>query len=732
MAEPITEAQGLIGQARWSEALSVLASIQTPSGAVVMLRQFAGNMQAMRQHRPDVYGQLFAAPADRTYQVINAADGLATVAHVDDGGDATSLSPGNRPKQAVPKMLEAFGKAYTDGSPLGLCGLGDGYLLSVLAGQPPTLFMDQQQAVHIIEPDMALLRTLLTLHDWSDEAGPIADGRFAWHIGPTWDEHFVAHLEAEPDFPPPGAVVQQGVEREAIAARMRQLSAWYQQHIDELGGAVERLYARPRDVDWSTLLSERSPRPPRVLLITCRFTTVLQYAARDMATAFEQAGWQAEVAMEKTGYHRLTYPALRKRLLALNPDAVFMIDHDRRGQPNLLPPQLPVVNWIQDHLPHLTTTEAGAAMSGHDFAMSFAAPMFTDTYGYPSRQVMDMPMMVTLPPTLPKRWANDGDDLVYVSNVSQQPRDIVEQVVAAQKPPFTPYVQRACQRMLELYKDGGALPTRWHLFRLIDQVQNELGGELSPTAREQFVHLIWNPLNSALYRQQALRWVAEAAEALGLSLAIYGNGWEKHPDFAGYARGPVTHGPDLEAVTRATKINLQLEPYPCCAHHRMLDGLASGGFFLVRHHPNNVLLQELSNFLRAHVPADAESAEAALAAVADEQRDALAALIDRAAGISYAEPPDPVKQVRCWQRAELLIDQPQLLPRLDAVSFTDAATCRQLIEQFVADQRTRRDIADEQRRNIIPRLTFQNTARRLGAFLADRLSAATSSDHAAA
>ena len=49
------------------------------------------------------------------------------------------------------------------------------------------------------------------------------------------------------------------------------------------------------------------------------------------------------------------------------------------------------------------------------------------------------------------------------------------------------------------------------------------------------------------------------------------------------------YGPDLEALTRRSKILLQLEPYACYTHQRMLDALLAGGFTLVRSHPINTL-----------------------------------------------------------------------------------------------------------------------------------------------
>ena len=44
-----------------------------------------------------------------------------------------------------------------------------------------------------------------------------------------------------------------------------------------------------------------------------------------------------------------------------------------------------------------------------------------------------------------------------------------------------------------------------------------------------------------------------------------------HPDFAPFARGPVKYGPELEALTRRSKINFTLEPFFSVSHQRLVD-----------------------------------------------------------------------------------------------------------------------------------------------------------------
>ena len=97
-------------------------------------------------------------------------------------------------------------------------------------------------------------------------------------------------------------------------------------------------------------------------------------------------------------------------------------------------------------------------------------------------------------------------------------------------------------------------------------------------------------------RRGSAGWAAAAALEAGSTLALYGNGWDRHPDFTAFARGPVAYGADLVTLTRRTKVNLQVVPYPCL-HQRLLDGLVAGGFFLARRHLSDVAPQAMSNLL---------------------------------------------------------------------------------------------------------------------------------------
>jgi hypothetical protein len=134
---------------------------------------------------------------------------------------------------------------------------------------------------------------------------------------------------------------------------------------------------------------------------------------------------------------------------------------------------------------------------------------------------------------------------------------------------------------------------------LLRRAKTETG--LSPgstQADHALLHSYLYPLSELLLRQTTLEWVADYCDRTGRRLHLYGNGWESHPRFAGYARGSAKNGAELRAVYQASAINLQIVGTGAI-HQRLLDGLAAGGFFLIRYTPGDVIREPAERLIDA-------------------------------------------------------------------------------------------------------------------------------------
>ncbi len=562
---------------------------------------------------------------------------------------------------------------------------------------------------------MTLVLTCLMIHDYSGPAGPIEQQRFAWFVGSEWFSAYEAAIEAEPCLPPPSVTITLQADARPIANHLTRVRDEALQRDEELRRQIEVHYARASGDHLGRLLGVAPPRKPRALLITSLFTTVLQHVTRDVSAALQNNGWEVETLIEPASHHRVTGLALRHVLAELKPDLMFQLDHLRREHGDLIPKNLPYVCWVQDHLPNLTSGAAGKSIGLRDFVFTGMAPMYTGLYNYPRRQCIPLAKLTRVP-TRPTRWPQDGDDLVYVSNASAEPQILIEQLLdrcrgAADAEAF---VRSCANHMVEIYRAGENLPTMYDVGRVVDAVHaSHTTVLLGPEQRQQVVHSLFHPLNDALYRQQALTWVAQVAQERNLSFSIYGAGWDQHSKLTCFARGPVQYGADLEELTRRTRINLQIVPY-FCLHQRLLDGLVAGGFFLVRRHPSDVLLLEMANFLDVHLDPTVSTVDDARRTIAAEHRVDLEELLERCACLcELAGPIDLVDWTRCCQQAQLIAPGREVLPHLEEVCFNDAASLEAAIDRFISDAGGRDRIAAAQRQMVERHHTYGSGLRRV-------------------
>src|SRR4029450_13855633 len=101
---------------------------------------------------------------------------------------------------------------------------------------------------------------------------------------------------------------------------------------DKLSGLQSQLnstYSAMNASAWSDCFAAMD-RPLRILGITSRYTTFLQYSMRDWLSAFERLGPQTRLGTEQSD-HEITGPvAFAEATADFQPDLVVCIDHFRK------------------------------------------------------------------------------------------------------------------------------------------------------------------------------------------------------------------------------------------------------------------------------------------------------------------------------------------------------------------------------------------------------------------
>jgi hypothetical protein len=678
-----------------------------------MHRRLRGNLAALAEHRPQIHALLMQSgpPADLAIQ--RAPGGRWTLGA--GGQDARAVGAGHA-QDPIGATVTTWGQikpAWQRGTPLALCGIGDGYALAALMSAPPPLLLGQQQVLFIIEPLPRVLWGVLALHDFSGPDGPIRQARCRWFVGPDWAEQFQAEIVANPGLPFPEAQLFMGVEPSAVEKVFQQTLGAVLEADRQLAEQIAEIYSAVDARALAELFGENPPRRPRVLLLTSRFTTVLQYSTADTAEAMAKLGWETRTVMEEAAHLVAHKRVLRQSVLEFKPDLVFVIDHLRAEFDQVFPPALPFACWVQDYLPNLKNAEAAAKVGRRDFVLTTTGTEFVRNFGYPARQIIDTPNLGRVPVRPPAR-TSDGLDLAYTSNWSQTTERAVDDILAklSVSDQMRAIGEAACARILDIYDSGGCLPVQRDVRHAIEQAQSDCGIAIAePALFDSVVNLFWQNLNNHLFRQQSLQWVTQIAQRRGWRLGLFGRGWKDHPQFGQFAKGFVKPGADLESLVRGTRINLHLEPYACFTHPRLLSGLFAGGFFLVRDNPFNHLSVTLGRFLSENVDAAVETTQEARQAIAPQRRDELEDVLLRCAPLG--EQADTVQWVRNWQRAGLLPDRGEPIPHLAEIAFADAATLEQKMERFLSDAPARTRIAQAQRDDLQSRLSYEAGLRRM-------------------
>lgn len=699
---------------RWTEAADSLLRLEAREVPEEFQLNVCRNLAAMQRCRPAIYQAIMGAHEPERYTVGLAACGRVTIFYRTDDGSQVSLSPGNEPVAGLSSVFASIKQQYQSNRPMAVVGIGDGYFLKSCALNPPKSQFGVEQSIYLLEPDAQAVLACMTIHDYSGPTGPIESERFRWFVGSNHAAAARECLLGDLYNPAPAVEVLQSPHQTAVSADLRRMLDELLAQYEAMRSAVNAYYATVTREQLAAIFSAAPPRQPRVLLITTRSSSVLQFSTRDTAEAFCSIGWDVRIFIEPTLHHAVTGPKLMELLHDFKPDSVFQIDHLRSEWTDTYPPQLPFICWVQDHLPNLTNAAAGAKITPRDFLLCGMPRMYSDRFGYPARQFLQMPKLTRIPDRVspPPRA---GDDLVYVSSASQTPQQRARQIVEEEgaSEPLRNLLTVCCRQMIDVYASGQTISTPGSILPIVKRAERETGVAIADdAARQVAVDKLFDRLNNVLYRQQALRWAQAVADAHGLSLSIYGPGWNAHPEFARHARGPIAYGAPLEELTRSSRINLVLEPTLNISHQRLLDALSAGGFCLIRHHPANVSFQNLLNFLCRHVPESARTVAHVRRALAPELEPEFESLI-RGFAEGYAMVGDPVTHTRGLFDSQILLNRPWALPHLAEVSFNNEIELEARVLSYLSNPERYRKLAAEQRTDIEGRFSYAHGMRRM-------------------
>jgi hypothetical protein len=600
-------------------------------------------------------------------------------------------------------------------------------LLAKLHAATRKMFLTFSPRLYLLTPDTDDLAATLYL---SDDIAHLCDERVEILIGENCAEQLGGLLRDQLLRPIPEKLLCLPTSHSIQDRVLDQLRTVVRERTDQRNDDIQAnqcAFDSTEFANWARRFDGSGAEPLRILGITSRFTTVLQYSMRDLAAAFERKGHSFQTLIDASDHDVLPHAQIAKTIREWRPDLVFSIDHLRSEFGQLIPPKLPYVCWIQDLLPHLMTVKAGRSLGPHDFFITPTLNEFVQTYEYPAQRGMIWTMATNAAlydsaPLPASELEPFVCDFSYISNQSTPP-DVFH---AGYLRNFSASSGRQLcehlfQKLTREFASQAAVPRS--AIKIITEAREETG--IAPADAEAADRLARNyihPLTELLFRQSTLRWVADYCETRNLKLDLYGRGWETHPSFAKYARGEARNGQMLRAIYQATRINLQINGYGAI-HQRLLDGLASGGFFMIRDCP----------FDRIHTPAQKLREQVRLHGLHAGSHDAKhypeLAVAWRQANLCYATDVGDSGEIQLTQSE---LDRYQELEAsafsrvggavfagYDQIVFATASEFRDEANHFLADAAMRRHFAQPMRDEVLRRFTYDDLIDALLRFMAD-------------
>ncbi|MCP3905633.1 MAG: hypothetical protein GY715_18560 [Planctomycetes bacterium] len=482
----------------------------------------------------------------------------------------------------------------------------------------------------------------------------------------------------------------------------------------------------------------RAAAPPlRIAGFTTRYSTVVQHAMRDLADAFRRQGCTFDLVKEPDDSSAIvdTWTTLAEPC-----DLVVVINHLRREMPDRIHADLPFVCWIQDHLPALWSKDAGRSITDRDLVLGYDRPVLTTLFDYPAERFLATSNLTSLStyhdePVDPVEAERHRCDVSFVSHGSETVDELVAACGVGQPAVYGRLLAAITERLRERLAARRRISFRDTLDVMLD-AEASIGARTTAEQRNVLIRPTVIRIVDRLLRHETLEWTAQWCRARDRTLRIYGRGWERHPTLSEHAAGEIANGEPLRCVSRASRINLQINGFGSL-HQRLLDGIASGGFVLVRHNPADFVrppllalqraiasagVTSLGDLLRAAEPTnDLGIALAALrrldypaiAPGGDPRRDQDIRLLHEAAGV----PMDRLGDAALFDALADVRHVPHRcaadLPAFERVVFDGPETLHALLDRYVDDEPARRALLAPMRADVAAHDTYDALARRI-------------------
>jgi len=496
---------------------------------------------------------------------------------------------------------EHIAQACQSPAPFLIEGVDPPWLLIELARRTPRLDSGYQPGIRVVQADAHEFFDGCAL---SNISAILREERVECFVGDHASDRLTVALRRDAGTPIAGPYMPLRSLRtlltpsvnDAVQHALTEQDAEHREHLNR----VHLRDAERSEAWWRTRLVsaiEGQGEPLRVLIATCRFTTVLGSMASDLAQSLRKQGCQVELLIEPSDHRRLSPLAYSRLLDRFDPDVILAPNYTRRDlekvitgsaepppESRVLPVGVPFVVWVQDAMPHLLRASAGASIGPLDLTLGYITSEMITQFGYPRDSLVAAPLPAStdkfdasrIDPALREQFACDVAMITHHSETPDALRDRLLTELSG-----SPVVRRMASDLIpsldQIARNAMNPPGIACAVRTLMQKQSSLDSE----SREVLIQNFAMRYVDRVLRHEAAHWCANICERRGWSFRIFGKNWESHPALARYASPPLTHGDELAAAYNAAGITLHISAIGTF-HQRLIECALSGGVPVLR------------------------------------------------------------------------------------------------------------------------------------------------------
>jgi len=342
----------------------------------------------------------------------------------------------------------------------------------------------------------------------------------------------------------------------------------------------------------------------RIAFLTTRFSTAIQYFARDCVHALKNLGYDARLIIEESSI-AFNHEDIGFRCFGeFKPDIVFCIDN-MRNVLSCIPEQAVFVCWIQDFMPELFSKACASKIGRLDFVMSlFYSGSELIELGYPSDRIIDAPIPVN--PELYKKYDLTGEelelystDICYISNSGNMEVSLKKFMnyfknfsnVSIWEKNFKNFADRIYN---DIYNEKNDYCDIQLINNLLKKELEKSFFVLSQEAFAEIARFFIFDLISDMKKVVPLLWLHEK----GYKMKLWGRPWPGHPILKKYAMGEAKNGETMSKILNASKISLG-QNNAITLHPRLLEAILSESLYIGNNIPEKFDLASAGKYLNA-------------------------------------------------------------------------------------------------------------------------------------